>query len=346
MDSRAERLAQRLKSSECVYISSPENVFYYSNFSGEGSLLISKTQKRLITDFRYITDAKSRACDYEIYDIKNGFKDAVFGGTKVLYAEEDHLTYKRYTEMKEMLPDIEIKDAGFLFCDRITKDETEIEKISKASKIAQEAFEELLKLVDCDVSEKQLAAEFEYMVKKRGAQSISFDTIVASGINSSMPHAVPTDKKIQKGDFITFDFGCKYEGYCSDMTRTVAYGYATDKMKNIYDIVLKAQETGLKNAAAQMLCSDVDNAARDIIASHGYGRQFGHALGHGVGIFIHEEPRLSPKCDLLLQDNMVVTVEPGIYLEGEFGVRIEDLVVVSGQSPKILTNFEKKLIII
>ncbi len=346
MNSRVLKLLQRLECDECIYIKSPENVFYYSGFSGEGSLIISSKRCVLITDFRYVLDAKIKATDFEIYDIKNGLKDAFGSEYKVVYIENNYITYEAYCKLSEELSGVSFKDAASLFSDREVKDEDEISKIKKASSIAEKAFENVLKLVCEDVTEKQLALEFEYFAKKNGADAISFDTIVASGKNSAMPHAIVTDKKIQKGDFITFDFGCKVGGYCSDMTRTVAYSFATDKMKKVYDIVLEAQLEGLKNAKSGKRCSDVDKAARDIINSYGYGKEFGHALGHGVGIKVHEKPTLSPRSDAVLEDNMLVTIEPGIYIDGEFGVRIEDLVVICGQNGEILTKFEKNLIII
>lgn len=344
---RIRTLLDSIFDNECVYIKNDKNVYYYSGFSGEGFLLISKYHKRLVTDFRYLYDAKTaEKYGYEIYDIKNGIKGAVDKNITALYVEGSDISLKAYNELSEKLECVEIKCEDFLAKNRVVKSDDEISYIKKASEIAECAFEKILKMIDSNVTEKQLAVEFEYLVKKSGASAVSFDTIVASGLNSSMPHAQPTDKKIEKGDFITFDFGCVYNNYCSDMTRTVAYGSASDKMKNVYDIVLEAQLEGLKSVKAGAMCSDADKSARDIIDAAGFKNQFGHALGHGVGLNIHENPRLSPKCDTVLKNNMVVTVEPGIYIEGEFGVRIEDLVVVRDENPYILTKFEKNLVII
>lgn len=345
MNDRVVRLSEKLKDGECIYISNPENVFYYSNFSGEGSLLVAKDKCLVITDFRYLADAEAKAVGFEIFDIKSGLKNAFSNRYTKVFAEFSYITYSLYEKLKsEACANIE--DASCFFLERQIKDDSEISNIKKASKIAEGAFESVLKLICEDATEKQLALEFEYLVKKNGAEGVAFDTIVASGKNSAMPHAIVTDRKIKKGDFITFDFGCRVGGYCSDMTRTVAFGYATDKMKNVYDIVLKAQTEGLKNAKEGRRCSDVDKSAREIINSYGYEKQFGHALGHGVGINVHELPTLSFRSDAVLKNNMVVTVEPGIYINDEFGVRIEDLVVICGQNPEILTKFEKKLIII
>ncbi len=344
---RLEMLLKTISNSECLYIKNKKNIYYYSGFSGEGFLLISKLKKVIVTDFRYIYDAK-KAIKYgfEIFDIKNGIENAIDKNIEVLYIEGNDVSFEEYEKLKQKLPDAKIVSQNKFDGIRDVKSEEEILNIKKASLIAENAFESILKLVSCDITEKQLATEFEYLVKKNGASGVSFCNIVASGVNSSMPHAVPTDKKINEGDFITFDFGCVYNHYCSDMTRTVAFSSATDKMKNIYDIVLKAQLEGLKNVNAGVKCSFADKSARDIIYKAGFKEQFGHGLGHGVGLNIHENPRLSPKCDTILKNNMVVTVEPGIYLEGEFGVRIEDLVIVKDENPCILTKFEKNLIII
>ncbi len=344
---RCALLEEKLNNNEWIYIKNPENMYYYSSFSGEGALLISKEERIIITDFRYVYDAK-RASEYgyRVYDIAGGLENAPRKCPGLIYIEEDCVTVKGLNALKKCFPEAKFMPEDFLKTPRRVKSEEEIRLIQKASSIAEAAFLKLLKIVSSEVSEKDLANEFSYLVKKEGADDISFDTIVASGINSSMPHAVPTDKKIMPGDFITFDFGCKVGGYSSDMTRTVAYKYATDEMKNVYDIVLKAQKEGLKNAKAGMLCRDVDKSARDIIDSFGYKKEFGHALGHGVGLFVHEEPSLSMRSDLVLEDNMVVTIEPGIYIEDKFGVRIEDLVVINGENPQILTKFEKNLIII
>ena len=194
------------------------------------------------------------------------------------------------------------------------------------------------------MTELEAAAELEYLMKQEGAEDLSFNTIVASGLNSSMPHAIPGTKQFEKGDFITFDFGCKYKGYCSDMTRTVVLGKASDKQKEIYNVVLKAQLAGLDALKAGKSGASVDKVARDIIADAGYGEYFGHGLGHSVGLFIHENPRLSPSDDTILKENMIETVEPGIYVPGLGGVRIEDMVVVTKEGHINLAHSPKELI--
>ena len=195
------------------------------------------------------------------------------------------------------------------------------------------------------MSEIEIKSEIDYFFARRGG-SPSFDTIVASGPNSSMPHAQPSDRTLRAGDFVTMDFGCRLHGYCSDMTRTVAIGEPTQKMRRVYDIVLTAQKRALDSIGPGMVCKDVDRAARAYIGQNGFGEQFGHGLGHGFGLLIHEEPRLSPSCGDILQSGMCVSVEPGIYLPGEFGVRIEDTVCIREDGFLNFTRSAKELLVI
>lgn len=259
--------------------------------------------------------------------------------------ENKSISYNDYSSLEKALEGCEFYELdNKLDKLRQIKNDEEIEKIRTAESIGDEAFTHILSFIRPGLTEKEVALELEYFMKKNGAEKLSFDTIAASGTNSSMPHAIPTDKVLEEGDFLTMDFGCVYEGYCSDMTRTVAVGSVSDNMKYVYDVVLKAQLAALKAVKPGAKCSDVDKIARDIIADAGYGNCFGHGLGHSVGLFIHEEPRLSPKCDDILQPGMLMTVEPGIYIPGRFGVRIEDLVVVSENGCINLTNSPKELI--
>ena len=206
------------------------------------------------------------------------------------------------------------------------------------------AFEYILGRIKEGVTEREIALDLEFFMKKQGATALSFDTISASGIRSAMPHGIATDKKIENGDFLTLDFGCVFEGYCSDMTRTVVVGKANDKQKEIYNTVLKAQTTAIDAIKAGMKCSEVDGVARKIITAAGYGENFGHSLGHSVGIEIHENPSFSPKSNAVVQNGNVITVEPGIYIDGFGGVRIEDLIVVQNGKAVNLTSSPKELI--
>jgi Xaa-Pro aminopeptidase len=229
---------------------------------------------------------------------------------------------------------------------RIIKTANEVENIRTAQRITEEALSETLKLINDRITEKDLALELEYRMRKKGADGISFDLITISGKKTSMPHGVPGDRKIQKGDFITMDFGVIYQGYCSDMTRTVALGHATEEMKKVYDTVLQAQLAGIAATKAGVTGKQIDAAARQVITDAGYGDYFGHGYGHSLGMEVHESPNCNPKGETPMAENMVTSAEPGIYLPGKFGVRIEDVVVFTKDGCEILTASPKNLIII
>ena len=259
--------------------------------------------------------------------------------------EDRYLLFSEYQALQEACGGrlkVELGDSLDLL--RSVKTEREIECLAKAESIGDLAFSHMLTVLKPGVTELEAAAELEYFMKTHGAEDISFETIVASGVNSSMPHAMPSHKKIEAGDFVTMDFGCKYNGYCSDMTRTVVVGRADEKQKEIYRIVLEAQLAGLEAVRSGARGCDVDKVSRDIITKAGYGDCFGHGLGHSVGLYIHEEPRLSRLCETVLEPNMIQTVEPGIYLPGFGGVRIEDMVVVTEGACRNLARSEKNLI--
>lgn len=262
-------------------------------------------------------------------------------------AIEDSMNLSRYLKLKDALTSCELTVASELIDKpRTVKDENELELLARAEQIGDEAFTHILDIIKPGMTEKEIALELEFFMKKQGASKLSFDTIVASGPNSSMPHAQVTDRAIENGDFVTMDFGCVYKGYCSDMTRTIAVGTPTDEMKKVYQIVLEANLRAMEGIRAGVKCSDIDALARGYIAEQGYGDYFGHGLGHSVGLYIHEEPRFSPKCDVIIKENMVITDEPGIYIPGRFGVRIEDLVVVKKDGCERLSNSPKELVII
>lgn len=347
MNSRCLKLTKDLKEGEAFLVTSPENVFYLSGFSGEGRLILTQEEAVLVTDFRYAEDAQKRTEGFVIADAAQKIRDLLPNTIERVYIEENHMTVAQLNKYGEQLPGVWLSNGSEVVdALRLVKDAEEIAKITKAADIATAAFERVLALMKPGVSERDLALEFEYRVKKAGASGVSFDTIVASGENSSMPHAGVSGRCLQNGDFVTMDFGCIYEGYCSDMTRTVAIGKVSEEQKRVYDTVLAAQLAALDAVKAGADCAGIDAVARSIIVEAGYGDAFGHALGHGVGVQIHEEPRLSMRSEQVLADNMVVTVEPGIYLSGKFGVRIEDLVVVNGENPLNLSHFQKELRII
>lgn len=266
---------------------------------------------------------------------------------KVTIAVESSMNLAQYMKLCEVCKEYQFRIANDAIMEsRMVKDETELQKLTQAEAIGDAAFTHILDYIKPGVTEAEIALELEFFMKRQGASKLSFDTIVASGPNSSMPHAQVTNRKIQCGDFVTMDFGCVYQGYCSDMTRTIAVGTPSDDMKKIYQIVLDANLRAMEGIRAGVKCNDIDALARDYITSKGYGEYFGHGLGHGVGLDIHEEPRFSPKCDVVAKENMVITDEPGIYLPGQFGVRIEDLIVVKQDGYERLSHSEKSLLVL
>ena len=264
---------------------------------------------------------------------------------KRLGIEEDFMTVGMYEEFKSKIKGIELVPAKKIFSKmRIIKDKDEIETMSKAAKIADDAFRDILKFIKPGIREMEIALELEYNMKKNGASSVSFESIVASGLRSSMPHGTASEKKIENREFLTLDFGCVYNGYCSDMTRTVFIGKAEEKHKKIFNIVLKAQMEAFNSIRPGMTGKAVDKIARDIITKEGFGEYFGHGLGHGVGLAIHEEPRLSVLSEDILEPGMVVTDEPGIYIPGFGGVRIEDMLLVTETGAMSFTKSPKEFI--
>ncbi len=335
-----------------VLITSPHNLRYFSNFcGGEGFCLIGKCFKTIIVDSRYTVEAKEECEGFEVIEYSSGrLLDIILGvlnrnSVKTLAYEDKDMTCSVYKTFSEKLAGIELLPIGNdLDIIRSVKTDNEIELIKKAEEIGDIAFKNVIPLIKAGMTENQLAAEIEYQMRKLGGSGTSFSTIAISGTKTAMPHGIPSDKKIEKGDMITLDFGCIYNGYCSDMTRSLILGEASKKQSEIYDIVLKAQLAGLSAIKEGVTGAQADRAARSIIEGAGYGDCFGHSLGHGVGLLVHELPNLSPRSDTVLMENMVVSCEPGIYIEGEFGVRIEDLVVVKKDGIINLTSSPKELI--
>jgi len=235
---------------------------------------------------------------------------------------------------------------GFVEEIRQVKDEEEIALLARAEEIGDEAFAHVLKLIKPGMTEREIAMELEFQMRRSGASGVSFDTIVASGKRSSMPHGVASDKKVEVGDFITMDYGCVYQGYCSDMTRTIALGNVDEKQETVYNLVRKAQEDALQAIKAGVTGKEIHAVAQAVFQDAGYGPFFGHGLGHSVGLEIHEEPRFSPREENTIPENTVISVEPGLYLPNWGGVRIEDLVVVKKDGYINLTHSPKELIIL
>ena len=338
-----------------VLIDSAENRFYFTGFpSSAGLLFAAKQGSVFITDSRYIEAAENKIDCCEVIEQKKPEiqlpEIAAKLGCKTLAVEAKRITIARARKLAKNLNGIRIIDddtADNLIDElRVKKNAEEIARIKKAQAIAERAFDYILGFIKKGVTEREIALALDYFMLKNGADALSFETIVASGVNSSMPHAVPSDKIIADGDFITMDFGAIVEGYHSDMTRTVAIGAVSEKQGLVYGTVLAAQLASLQSLAPGITCKAADAAARDIISNAGFGGNFGHGTGHGVGIEIHEEPTLSPAGEKTLEAGHVVTVEPGIYLPGEFGVRIEDMAVITTDGCENLTGSTKELIMI
>ena len=340
------------KNADALIISAGYNMRYISQFRGEGYLYLTKNRQVVLTDSRYTTQAKSEAKEFEVFTISDqcGYEKLLSrlmeeDGAEKIGFEDQQIGYAEYEGWKSQIPGKTwIKLGQTLDELRMIKEEWELERLEKAESIGDAAFSHILNVLKPGMTELEIAAELEYAMKKNGASGTSFDTIVASGIHSAMPHAIPSDKKVEIGDFVTMDFGCKYDGYCSDMTRTIVVGKASEKQKEIYGIVLEAQLAALDVIRAGLTGMEVDKVARDIITKAGYGDYFGHGLGHSVGLLIHEQPRLSTKGMTVLKENMIETVEPGIYIPGFGGVRIEDMVVVTKDGHHNFTHSKKELI--
>ena len=342
-------------SKTAVIITSPENRRYFTGFnSTDGFLVITKDEATFFTDSRYIEAAQKQISVCKAVLLKSAEETMVpflkEKGVEKILLETDRMTVGFLNKLKKLFDfcEVDANEVVDSLVDKLreTKTEKEIECIKKAQQIAEEAFAHALELIKPGVSEKDIALALDFYMLSHGAEAVSFDTIVVSGKNSSMPHGVPTDKKIENGDFVTMDFGAVYNGYHSDMTRTVAVGEPTEKQKEIYSVVLKAQKAALSVLKAGVLCSEADKAARDVIEAAGYKEFFGHGTGHGVGIEIHEAPTLSPRSKADLYEGNVVTIEPGIYIPNEFGVRIEDMALITKDGFVNLTSCEKELIIL
>lgn len=348
-----KKLDDILTKVDAVLITSPYNLRYFTGFSGgEGTAVIGLGFRRLFVDSRYIAAAKQEAKDFEVaefsagnfYDMLNSFVSE--NGVKILGFENCHMTAAQFDRYREKMAAVEFAGLnGKLNLKRMVKTEKELDNLRRAEQIGDEAFAAVLPMIKAGVRECEIAAELEYRMRRLGAEGTSFETIVVSGAKSAMPHGKPDTKKLQRGDFVTMDFGCIYGGYCSDMTRTVAVECVDDEQRKIYDTVLRAQLMGLDTIRAGIDGKTADAAARNVIEKLGYGENFGHSLGHGVGLQIHELPNLSPMSDVILEENMVVTCEPGIYAEGFCGVRIEDMVVVKNGGLENLASSPKELII-
>ncbi|MGI6654623.1 MAG: M24 family metallopeptidase [Christensenellales bacterium] len=355
MDRASRLIAQcALADSEAVIIHKPSNMRYLSGYTGEGMLVLSHGVRAVITDFRYTEQVGQQAPGWTCLEISTGTGHADLVGqvlkehglTSARY-EDDYVTVKGYETLVQKLSGVALTSLNRApEALRMVKDEDELAQMEKACALSSQAFDYICGVIKPGMTEQQLKLELEYRMLSLGADSVAFSTIVASGPNGSLPHAVPGSRRVEKGDMITLDFGARVNGYCADMTRTVAVGEPSAKMKEIYAIVLEAQMTCQDALAPGKVCKDIDALARDIIGAAGYGEHFGHGLGHGVGIDIHEEPRLSRVGVELLTPGHVVTVEPGIYLPGIGGVRIENTCVITQSGARSLVDAPRELLVI
>lgn len=355
MNKLQQLLAEKGKT-YCALIISPENRKYFTGFeSSDGYLLISHDRAVFITDGRYIEAAENSIKSAEVQLLEQKPFAQISRilnemGCQQLLIEATRTTVSIYNSLKGVLKKTTISTDNTLDTIintiRSVKSKTEVEQIVKAQRIAEDAFEHILKFIKSGVTEKEIALELDFYMLRNGGEGLSFETIAVSGKNSSMPHGVPSNKKIENGDFVTLDFGTIIGGYHSDMTRTIAVGFATDEMVNVYNTVLNAQCNCIKNIKAGVSCKDGDAFARNIIKASGYGQYFTHSTGHGVGVEIHEFPNLSPASTSILEVGNIVTVEPGIYIPGKFGVRIEDMVLIEESGCQNLTKAPKDLIVL
>ena len=328
--------------------------YYGAEFDiAEGVAVVTKAGCRYFTDSRYIESAQNGIKGFEVLEINSSasytqrLNDAIADfGVTTLGFEEDYLSMAEYMSYEQMLNAKLVPFNKQINGFRSVKEDWELELMVKAQEITDTAFAEVLTKIKAGMTEKELAAELIYCLLKNGGEGLAFDPIVVSGPNTSLPHGVPGERVLQEGDFITLDFGAMYHGYCADMTRTVALGYATEEMKKVYDTVLKAQLAGIAASKAGVPGKDIDAAARNVIAEAGYGAYFGHGYGHSLGLEVHEAPSPNARNDQPMPVNSVASAEPGIYLPGKFGVRFEDVVIFKEDGCVDITKSPKNLIII
>ena len=357
MKTKLEILAAKLPDDQsAALVAAPHNLCYLTGFpSGDSWVFVTRAKAYFLTDFRYIEVAQNTIVGAEcvmITRLSQTLTDLCKAeNVSRIFLEAGETSLAQASALQKAVEGIAFETGdeldGWLVGMRMVKDEHEVACIEQAQRITEAGFDHILPYIREGVTERELALELEFFMRREGAQRVAFDIIAVSGANTSLPHGIPSNKPVEKGDFITFDFGAVIDGYHSDMTRTVALGFVTDEQKHVYETVLKAQKQALSMLKAGVSCVDGDAAARDLIKAAGYGDAFGHGTGHGVGVQIHEAPNLSPRAgDRLLQVGNIVTVEPGIYLEGRFGVRIEDMVLITEDGCRNLTRSPKDLIIL
>lgn len=349
------KIMNELKNTEALLILSEPNRFYITKFSSSaGYVLVTAEKSYFLIDFRYYEKAKQTVSGCEVILSSSPLSEikelCEKNGITTLYIECDSVTVGKYKLLEKELSPVSVsEDSKFdrmLRDMRSVKSESELALIRQAQELTDKTFAYITDRITAGRTEREIMLDMEFYMRKLGSEGVSFDFIVVSGKNSSLPHGVPTDKKIENGDFVTMDFGAVVGGYRSDMTRTVAVGGVSEEQKLVYNTVLKAQLAAIEKIKSGAVCSEIDKIARDIIYGAGYKNCFGHALGHSVGIEIHENPSFSPRCNTVLKSGTVMTVEPGIYIENKFGVRIEDMVFVTDGGCTDITKSPKELIIL
>ncbi len=358
MEKRISRLQKNIKGDgKAFLITSGVNRFYLTGFSSsEGAVLVTRKNAYLLVDFRYGEAAEKtvKSCKTVVFRKLFDSIKQICSEEKIneIFVERESVTLAIADRYKKAFKGfgVTISDDGILdtlLCNfRKVKSNDEKDMLRTAQRITEEAYTEVLNYIKPGVEERKIALELEYLMRKKGADGVSFDLITISGKKTSLPHGVPDDNAVKEGDFFLSDIGALYRGYHSDMTRTVAVGYATDEMRKIYEIVLEAQISALKKVRNGVRAGDIDSTARGIIEKYGYGDKFGHSTGHGVGLDIHEQPSVYKTNDTILSEGMIITVEPGIYLPDKFGVRIEDMLAVTRNGCDNFASIDKNLIVL
>ena len=341
---------------DAMLLTNEANRFYACGFHSPGTdgvALVTKNGNYYFTDSRYTEAAQRHISDAAIAEVSRGrgytalINEVIdLHGVRKMGFEDAYMTVQDYEFYKSKL-NCELLPAAHLLTQlRMVKDEEELSAMSAAQRITERAFDDILKEIRPGVTEKEIAARLQYLMLHYGASDMSFDPIVVSGVNGSLPHGVPSEKVIESGELVTMDFGCIYRGYCSDMTRTVAVGAVSDEQRKVYETVLAAQTAGIAAAKAGLTGAEVDGAARKVMKEAGYGEYFTHSFGHGVGVEIHESPNASPANDAPLPAGSIISAEPGIYIPGKLGVRIEDVILLTEDGCMDITKAPKELIIL
>ena len=353
MNKRVQAFLDKMQEKELdgIIINNLKNVYYLTGFWGSnGTVFISRDRQILVTDARYIIAAKQEVTGFEIFAERDELATIAkiakdMGLSRIGFEDEISVSY--YNRMQGAFEGLElVPQTQFVEALRMIKDETEIETIRKACSISDQAFHDALEFIKPGKTEIEIANFLDFRMRELGAAGLSFDTILASGINSSKPHAHPMHKPVELGEAITMDFGCLYEHYVSDMTRTIYLGHVSDEQAEIYNTVLKANQALIDQVKAGLGFRDFDKIPRDIIVEAGYGEYFTHGIGHGIGLDIHEEPYFSQTSTEVIKSGMVLTDEPGIYIEGKYGARIEDDILITDKGCELLTLAPKELIVI